>query len=101
MLELLHSKRKMSKITNVAENFLFYFLKYPKSSTYTIHQKIESTYRQQGKTINYKNVYERVKRLLENDLIAEVKQKNGRPSPHGAILFEVTSFGIFYLLLNN
>jgi hypothetical protein len=101
MLELFQGKRKINKITGVAEDFLFYFLKYPKSSTYGIHQIIESDYKKKDKTINYKNVYERVKMLLENGLIVEIKGKGGKYRKHGAILFKITNFGIFYLLLKN
>jgi hypothetical protein len=101
ILDLFQGKRKINKITSVAEDFLFYFLKHPKSSTYRIHQYIESDYKEKGRTINYKNVYERVQMLLDNGLIVEVKGKEGEYNKHGAILFEITHFGIFYLFLNN
>ncbi|MDN5868775.1 MAG: hypothetical protein L0H55_15430, partial [Candidatus Nitrosocosmicus sp.] len=91
----------MGKITSVAENFLYYFLKYSNSSTYGIHKHIESDYKNENKSINYKNVYQRVQILLENDLIKEITRPNGETNKHGAILFKISSFGIFYLLLNN
>jgi hypothetical protein len=99
---LYEKKVNIKNLGKVAENLLYCFIHYNACSAYRAHKILEKEYKDNGKTIDYKNVYIRIKKLHEIGLIE--KSKNNpevQQSIHNAINFKITSFGIFYVLLNN
>ena len=96
----------------VANKILCEFIERPVLSTYQCYKNLNENYKQVQKTISYKNVHKRIKKLHSFGLI-KIKQTNKNESyhgigsdnstsnKHGAIYYTLTSFGIFYLLKNH
>jgi hypothetical protein len=88
------------QLSNVAKRLLHSFVKRKICSTYQCYKDLKSKYEQEDKTITYKNVYKRIQKLYESNLIEKVNNKHNEETKHGAIFYKLTSFGIFYSLKN-
>jgi hypothetical protein len=101
----LYQKRaNLSKIGGVADKLLYYFIDNSVCSAYKAMKFLEEEYKKNGKTIDYKNVHIRIKKLNESGLIERTKNNNTedkQQSIRNPIYYKITSFGIFYALLNN
>lgn len=98
---LYDKKKNIEKISQVANNILYYYIKNPVASTYSVHRSLVTEYKELNKTINYKNVHLRVQQLHKNGLIEKIIEANNKNNIHGAINYRISSFGIFYVILNN
>lgn len=87
-------------LSNVAKRLLGSFVKRKICSTYQCYKDLKAAYEQEDKTITYKNVYKRIQKLYESNLIEKVKDRNDEETKHGAIFYRLTSFGVFYLIFN-
>jgi hypothetical protein len=100
--DLYQRRAHLTKLGGVAENLLYYFIDNTFCSAYKAMKFLEKEYEKNGKTIDYKNVYIRIKKLYENGLIEKIKNnKKEKQSIRNPINYKITSFGIFYALLNN
>jgi hypothetical protein len=100
ILYLYEQEKSNERVGNVAERLLYSFVKRKICSTYQCYKDLKTAYEQEDKTITYKNVYKRVQKLYESNLIEKVNKKQHEETKHGAIFYKLTSFGIFYLVKN-
>lgn len=112
MLYLLEKRETLTANPGgVANELLTYFGETPATSTYQCHKRLNEYYRHAGKSIVYKNVHKRIKKLYSLGLIDKVKQNNNAGSnnegidnqkgKHGAIYYSLTPAGLFYILKNH
>ena len=99
----LYVKRaNLTKMGGVADNLLYYFIDNSACSAYKAMKFLDEEYKKKGKTIDYKNVHIRIKKLNENGLIEKTQVNNNeKRSIRNPVYYKITSFGIFYALLNN
>ena len=99
----LYVKRaNLTKMGGVADNLLYYFIDNPTCSAYKMMKFLDEEYKKKGKTIDYKNVHIRIKKLNENGLIDKIENNTEeKRSIRNPVYYKITSFGIFYALLNN
>lgn len=100
MLYLYQQEKFDVQLSNVAKRLLHSFVKRKICSTYQCYKDLKSKYEQEGKTITYKNVYKRIQKLYESDLIEKANNKDNEETKHGAIFYRLTSFGVFYMIFN-
>jgi hypothetical protein len=92
----------------VANELLSYFGQTAIASSYQCYKKLNEDYGRSGRSIAYKNVHKRIKKLYSIGLIDKVKKNNAAGSnsgnindqngKHGAIYYSLTQSGLFYIV---
>jgi hypothetical protein len=87
-----------SELDNATTALLYFFTESKVASTYDCYIYLNSVYKKENKSIAYKNVHTKVKRLRELKMI-ERKDNDGnnKKSIHNPIYYFVTELGILYL----
>lgn len=91
------SKYKRVQLGNTEKYFLNEIIVGGQKSAYNLFSILKS--HSVRNSMEYKNVYKRVKRLQELNLIEEAEDAgNNNKSKRGSIYYKLTSFGLFYVI---
>ena len=94
ILELYEIQKKFFDPGEAAKQLLPIFAERNCFSTYQCYKELNKQ-----KKISYKNVHKRVKKLHELGILKEVS--NNSPTKHGAIYYQLSSFGIYFIFLTH